>query len=413
MVLVPVAVIGLEHDGVLLGGVGHQIGTIVGDVVGILAVQVGLGFRVVVRAELAALRGVIVTAQRSEHAVAQHGGEEGAGSGQGVLQGGVVNSLHAHGGEIGGFAVHVRFRAGDVAAFGAHQVFQTLGGVHHVLHAGNPVVRLDIGDLTALAVHPGHAFPDGEGVGQAVLADGVTGGQRGLLNIFFVIFEQAVIGVDDGAAVRLLGGGQHVPGVGVGAVGVVVHVGQLIALVRQVGLGLGIVFAGAVDFVPQVAQILHFVRLQDAFLDDDTLVHAVRVIAPQGGVDGTGSDPGNGIVAAPALQGDHHGGAQNLRLGDRHQGIPQAQVLHFRLGFGIVGVEIAQDGVVDLGGGSFISFHIHFGLRLSRQLSPLAQRHAAQHAQSENQGQNLRKLLHFFRSSFLKFILHTGRLQTP
>ena len=385
MILIPVIFVGLEHNGVLLGGVGHQIRTVVGDVVRILAIQVGLGFRVVLSAKLTALAGVIVTAQRGEHAVTQHGGKEGAGSRQGIFQSQIIQRLDAHGREISGFSVHVSLRTRDVAAFGANQVFQAFRCVHHVLHAGDPVVRLDVGNLAALAVHPHGAFTDGEGVGQAVLGHGVTGGQSGLLNVFFIVFIQAVIGVDDGPAVRLLGGGQHIPGIGIAGVGIIVYIRQLVALAGQVFLGLRVVFAGAVNFVPQGAQRFDVFRLQHAVLHDDHLMHPVRIVAPQGRIRRTGSNPGNPVLTAPALQRNHHGGAQDLGLGNRHQGIPEAQVIDFLLRFGIVGIEITQHGIVDLGGGGFIGVVVHFGLRGSRQLRFFAHRHAAEHGQGNHQ----------------------------
>ena len=335
--------------------------------VGILAVQVGLGFLVEISAEGASLGDVVVTAHGSEHAVAQHRLEEEARSRQGVFEGVVVKRLHADFREVSDLAGDIRVSVQDVGAGCAGQVLQAFLAVHHVLHTGNPVVSLHVSDLAALAVNPFNAFADLEGVLQAVFAHRHLGGQGGLVHVLVVILEQSVIGVHDGAGVRLLGGVQHVPCGGIAGVGVVVFIGQLVALAGQVFLGFGFPGAGAAGLVPQGAEFLDFGALQDAFLDDDRLVHPVLVVAPQGGGGGTGSDAGHGVLAATAVQGDHNGRFKQLRFGDSHLGVALGNRRGF-LGLGIELIILAKNILVDLGRLFFIGFNVYFGLRFSRKL---------------------------------------------
>ena len=87
-----------------------------------------------------------------------------------------IQRLDADGGEIGRLAVEVGVKplnhAGEV-------VDGTGAGVGDVLQARNPVVGGQLGNLAALAVDPDDALTDGEGVGQAVVGDGVIGGEVG------------------------------------------------------------------------------------------------------------------------------------------------------------------------------------------------------------------------------------------
>ena len=65
-------------------------------------------------------------------------------------------------------------------------------GVGHVLQARDPVVRGQLRDLAALAVHPDHALADVEGVGQAVLADVIARGEVGLELALAVVLVEVV-----------------------------------------------------------------------------------------------------------------------------------------------------------------------------------------------------------------------------
>ena len=220
-----------------------------------------------------------------------------------------------------------------------------------MLHAGHEVVGLHVGDLTSLGVHPDDAFPQVEGVGQAVLTDLPGGGQSGLLHVFDVVFIQTVVGLDDLLAVCFHGGSQNVPSVGIAGAGHVVLVVELVTVGGQVLLDPGFKGAGALELAPLGADLVDLIQGQDIALDDDGLVVPLVVGAPQGGVHGTGSHTADGVVAAPALQGDHDGGAQQLGLGLGHQGKPHGQVfrIHVVLGLLIEPIELAQDILVDAG----------------------------------------------------------------
>ena len=384
VILVPVVFIGLENNGVFLGRIGYKVRTIVGNVIRILTIEIGLSFRIVVRSELTALGGIVVTAHRSKDTITQHGGKEEARSCKGVFQSMVVQSLYANGGEVSGFTIHVCFSTGDVAAFRTYQVFKTFCSIHHVLHTGYPVVSLDVCNLTALAVDPHCTLADGEGIGQAVFGNGVSGSQSRLLNIFFIILIQTIIGVDDCTGVSLFGGSQHVPGIRVAGICIIINISQFITLFGQVSLGLGVIFAGAMNFIPQSTEFFDFFGLQHAVLDNDKLMNTVCIVAPECGIAGTRCNAGNGILTASALQRNHDARAQKLCLGDCHEGIPFRDIFSF-LGCQVFLVEFAQNCIIDFGGCSFISFHIHFRLCFSCELCTFAQCHTAKHGQSKNQ----------------------------
>ena len=342
---IPVGLVSLEHDGVLSGSVGNNVGTAVSDVVGGLAVGVVLVVSGEVCTELAALGLVVGTAHGSEHAVAQHGHEVGSGLAQSVLQGSIVDSLDADFCEIGDITGDVLGSVNDNAL---NQVFQTAHGVHHVLHTGDEVVSLDVSDLTALGVDPHSTLADLEGVSLSavsIVGDGVAFSQSGLQLVFHVVLVQAVVGVNDSFGVSSHGGSQNVPSLGIGIVSQGVGVLQGVALAGQEVLCPLLVGAGALQLVPLA---LHLIAVSNGqgLGGDDHVVITVGVVAPQSGSSGVGSDAGDSVVTAVGRQGQHNAGSHQLSFSNSHQSLTLGDIGSSLSGF-VGGVELAQNVVID------------------------------------------------------------------
>ena len=141
------------------------------------------------RAQLLQLRAV----GGHEAAVGHAGDEVGGGLGQGVLQGVVVDGLHAHQVEIGDFAVLVFGGVDDVARVG-HQVGHAglIFGGQHILQGGHEVVGGHFRHGVALVVIPLHAAAKVEGPGQLVGGNLPAFGQAGQHLRVAVILHQGV-----------------------------------------------------------------------------------------------------------------------------------------------------------------------------------------------------------------------------
>ena len=218
-----------------------------------------------------------------------------------------------------------------------------------MLHAGDEVVRLDIGNLTALGIDPCHAFTNLEGVDRAVLAHLIGGGKRRLLDVLDIVLIQAIVGLDDLLAVGFHGCGQHVPGIRVAGVGHVVDIAQLVTLVGKVLFDPFFEFAGALELAPVLTDLIHLRSGQELVAGHDHgLVITLVVGAPQRGVDRPRSHARNGIVAAAALQRDHDRVREHLAFRHRHHRPALGVVVRF-LGQLIRIVEITKDLIVDPG----------------------------------------------------------------
>ena len=132
------------------------------------------GFRVLSDTESTALGEEITSAQGQEINALKHGLEIGAGGQQRVLQGIIVDRLHADGGEISGLTGQILRHALHIQAQGI-----AILNVSLMLRGSDPVVRGQVSDLTALGVHPAQTLPDMDGVGQAIIRDLIAGSQMG------------------------------------------------------------------------------------------------------------------------------------------------------------------------------------------------------------------------------------------
>ena len=295
--------------------------------VGILTIEIISGLSVIISAELTTLRGVVITAHRSEYAVTKHCHKERANFVELILKSIIVNCLNAYGGEIVGFAVHISFCADNTCAVRTNKVFQTAGSVHHVLHTGNPVVGLHVSDLTALRVDPDHAFTQMEGVGQTVIRYGVIRSKSRLLNIFHIILIQTVISLDDLFGVSFHRGCKSIPSYGVTGVRIVVLVREFVALGSEVFLNPSLEGTGLTLFAPSGTDFVDFGLLKERIaLNDNLLMITLVIRTPKGAVNRTGSDTRNRVVTATALKRNHNGGTEHLSLGDSHQGITLCKV---------------------------------------------------------------------------------------
>ena len=347
---IPVAGVSGEDDGVLSGSVGNQVGTAVSDIIGGLAVGVGLSLSVVVSAELTALGLEVLTVHGSEHAVAQHGVEEGAFLRQGVLQGVGINSLNTDIVEVGGLAVDVLIGTNDASSL-VSQVLQAACCVHHVLHTGDEVVSGDLSDLTALGVNPLSALTQDEGPGLGAVFVNLLGpalSQSGLQLVLCIVLYQAVVGVNNSFGVSSHGGCQNVPSLRIGRVTEGVGVLQGVALTGQ-ELSSPV---AVVDFVfsAQLSPLcLHLVAVsgQQRLGSDQNVVVTVGVVAPQSGSSGVGSNTGDSVVTAVGAQGQHNAGTQQLSLSNSHQSMTLGNGSCILLSIGVNFVELAQDVFVD------------------------------------------------------------------
>ena len=347
-VLVPVQGVSLEHDGVLSGSVGDQVGTAVCDIVGGTAVGVGLSSGIVLVAELTALGLVEGSAQRCEAVVAQHGVEVGSGLAQGVDQGVVIGSLDTDLSEVGDVAGMVLSCVDDNAL---NQPSQAFLAIQHVLHAIDEVVSSDVSDLTALRVGPLSTLADVEGPGQAVL--GLFPGlcQSADQNILGVVLDQAVEGVDNSLGVSCHGGSQSVPGLRIVGVAHGVSIGDGVAVGLQELLSLGLPGAGALQLAPHSLQLVT-VSDGDQLVSDDQVVVTIGVVAPHGAGAGVGNSAGDSVVTASGNQGNDCAGLQQLSLSDSHQSETLGDGLSL-VSCLVGGVELAQDVIID-GGGQLI-----------------------------------------------------------
>ena len=312
---VPVALIGDVVDGVLVGYVGAEVRSAVGDVVLIGAVQVGAGGNGLVvlgNAEHAALAEVVAAAHGDEAGVRYHAHEVRALLGERVLQGIVVNGLDADGGEVGGLAVQVGVQTLQHAA---EIIDGARAGVYNVLKARDPVVGGQLGDLAALAVHPGDAFADVEGVGKSVLRDVVVGGEVGNQLALAVVLVEVVY---EGRVVVEVAVGEEVPG---GADAVKCGGGSIrkgVALLLEVGPGALSIGAGAGELIPHVGDVL--VILGSYYLVGYDHLIKIDAVAQPGGVSaGAEGHAAHGIAAARSVHGRGDAALEEFGLGYGHQ----------------------------------------------------------------------------------------------
>ena len=340
---VPVALVGYVVDGVLIRDVRAQVGAAVGDMVLISAVHIGAaGYGLVVLryAEHAALAQIVVAAHGGEAGVGYHGHEVGALLGEGVLQGVVVKGLDADGGEVRRVAVDVAVYALEHAE---QHVDGAAAGVGHVLQARDPVVRGQLRDLAALAVHPGHTFADVEGIGQAVLADVITRGEMGLEHALAVVLVEVVdetrVVVEIPVAKEIPGGADAVEGGGGG-------VGKGVSLLGQVlygALGIG---TGAGELVPELNEVL--IVFGGYYLVGKHHLVKVDTVTQPGGV--AARAEGHAAHCIAAARGVHRRGdaaLEELGLGYCHQRPALAERLGLK-GSHIGVVKLAHRGHVDV-----------------------------------------------------------------
>ena len=388
--------VGLEDDGVLLGEALDQERTIVGNGVGRGAVLVAvglLGSSKLVHTKGAALAQEVGAVHGEEDVVAQHGQEVGSGIAQGVFQGVLIQSLHAHVGEVSGLAVHILGSAHDETV---NQPFQAGLAVQHVLHTGNEVIGSNLADLTALGIDPLHALTNLEGEDGHILVGLIALGQGELLGVLQIVHHQAIAQLNQRTGVGLQVGVQSVPGLRIGAGGVLVLILQGIAVVSQISLGFGNVSSGIGSFHPHRLQGIPVGSLDDLLGGQDGVL-TVGVVAPQGAVGSLGNGTANGVVAIVRGSGQQNAGLQQLGLGQSLQSVALVYV-HALQGFHVHVIEFAQVFVVEL-------LVIHFfqrGILSGRR----TQHHGQDHGQSQH---DCEKFLHVCIILLTDFSREAGR----
>ena len=192
-----------------------------------------------------------------------------------------------------------------------------------------------------------------EGVGQAVLGHFIALSQRGLLDIFRIILQQAVVSVDQDVGVHSLGGGENIPGVGVAGIDLRQGVLQGVAVVGQPLLALGLPGAGAGQLGPHGLQGLA-VSSRNGLRDHDGTVQTGGVGTPHRIGDRIGRHAADGVAAAVGGGGQEEAGLQQLGLGSGHLHQTEIHILFFSHGLFVGGVEVAQRQVVELIGQGLI-----------------------------------------------------------
>ena len=306
------------------------------------AVQVGArgGGRVVLRdAEDAALAQVVAAAHGQEGGVGNHAEEVRALVDEGVLEGVVVDGLDADLAEVGNLAAEV---LGDADNDAAEVVDGARAGVGKVLQARDPVVGHEVGDLTALGVDPLDALADVEGVGEAVVAHGVAGGEARLLDALGVVLIEVV---DEGGVVVEVAVAEDVPGRADAVEGGDGGVGEGVALAGEVlpgGVGIG---AGAGELVPEVGE-RGVILVTDYLVGENHLVIVDAVAHPAYVATGAEGVAAHGVAAAGRVHRARDAALEELGLGDGHQGPALGQGLG-RESLLVDLVEVAQGGHVD------------------------------------------------------------------
>ena len=146
----------------------------------------------------------------------------------------VIDRLDAHLIEIRDLIVDITRCVLDHAV---DQELQAAHRIHHVLHTCNPVVSLDISNLSALGIHPFNTLTDVERIGQAIVGHLITLSQCRLLNILHIILHQSVIRIDDRLVVHCLACSENIPCRWIRIIEIVaVRILQLISVVRQIFL---------------------------------------------------------------------------------------------------------------------------------------------------------------------------------
>ena len=283
-----------------------------------------------------------------------------------------------------------------------------------MLHGGNPVVGLDVGDLTALGVGPDLAGTDVEGPGQAVLRALPALRQGGLEHVLHVVLGQVLHGAAHGVAHGVGPHGQHVPGLGVqGEVPVAQLALQGVALLGQEVLGGLLIGAGAGLLGPHGDKLLAVLGGQD-LLGDQGGLKAAGVGAPQHGGDGLIHVAAHAVAAAVAAPDLQHAAGQGLGLSLGHLNVHLVhvgQLLRRREQIVVLLHSAHIDGLVLIGIGDErrllgSSAALRGGLALGRRVAAAAGREAENHNQRQQQAY---KLLHTDPPIFCVIFNRMGR----
>ena len=217
-----------------------------------------------------------------------------------------------------------------------------------MLEARHKVLSSQLAQVTLLAVHPVNTLAKLDGVGLAVLGDGVALSQSGLMNALNIILIQAVNGVYQSLGIGSIRGSQCVPDLNIGGESQGIAVLELVALARKVLLSPCLIGAGALQLAPLSLHLVAVLSKQRSSVDNKSLMESVHISAPVGVVDGVGSHSAYSIDAALSRHGQEGSQLKQLCLGNSHLRITLGNTLGVLLRVIIQSHELAEVCVIDL-----------------------------------------------------------------
>ena len=217
-----------------------------------------------------------------------------------------------------------------------------------MLEARHEVLSGQLAQVALLAVHPVNALAKLDGVGLAVLGDGIALCQSGLMNALNIILIQAVNGVYQSLGIGSIGGSQCVPDLHIGGESQCVAVLELVALARKVLLSPCLIGAGALQLAPLSLHLVAVLGKQRSSVDNKSLVESYVIGTPVGIVDGVGSNSAYGVVAALSRHGQEGSQLKQLCLGNSHLRITLGNALGVLLCVIIQSQELAEVCVINL-----------------------------------------------------------------